>query len=80
MLETDERVVGDMIAAGPPRVLVFLNFSRDQLDRHHEIKALGRAWRNALEKAGDEGPVIVANAITLALASFILVMKLRFGR
>ena len=25
-------------------------------------------------------PVIVANAITLALASFILVMKLRFGR
>ncbi|MFT3736870.1 MAG: SemiSWEET transporter [Rhodocyclaceae bacterium] len=24
-------------------------------------------------------PVIVANAITLALASFILVMKLRFG-
>ena len=62
VLETDERVVGDMIAAGPPRVLVFLNFSRDQLDRHHEIKALGRAWRNALEKAGDEGPVIVANA------------------
>jgi len=28
----------------------------------------------------DAWPVIVANAITLALASFILVMKLRFGR
>ncbi|MGC3955989.1 MAG: MurT ligase domain-containing protein [Propionicimonas sp.] len=62
VLETDERVVSDMIATGSPRVLVFLNFSRDQLDRHHEIKALGRAWRNALAKAGSDGPVIVANA------------------
>lgn len=62
VLETDERVVSDMIATGSPQVLVFLNFSRDQLDRHHEIKALGRAWRIALEKAGEAGPVIVANA------------------
>ena len=62
VLETDERVVGDMIATGSPKVLVFLNFSRDQLDRHHEIKALGRSWRTALEKAGAAGPVIVANA------------------
>jgi len=62
VLETDERVVGDLIATGAPQVLVFLNFSRDQLDRHHEIKALGRAWRTALEKAGKAGPVIVANA------------------
>ena len=62
VLETDERVVGGMIATGSPRVLVFLNFSRDQLDRHHEIKALGRSWRIALEKAGAAGPVIVANA------------------
>ena len=62
VLETDERVVSDMIATGSPRVLLFLNFSRDQLDRHHEIKALGRAWRTALEKAGEAGPVIVANA------------------
>lgn len=62
VLETDERVVGDMIAHGRPEVLVFLNFSRDQLDRHHEIKALGRSWRVALERAGTAGPVIVANA------------------
>ncbi|MDQ7991961.1 MAG: MurT ligase domain-containing protein [Propionicimonas sp.] len=62
VLETDERVVGDMISHGDPRVLVFLNFSRDQLDRHHEIKALGRSWRVALERAGAGGPVIVANA------------------
>lgn len=62
VLETDERVVSDLIATGSPQVLVFLNFSRDQLDRHHEIKALGRAWRTALERAGNAGPVIVANA------------------
>ena len=62
VLETDERVVSDMIDKGRPEILVLLNFSRDQLDRHHEIKSLGRAWRQALEKAGPAGPVIVANA------------------
>jgi UDP-N-acetylmuramyl tripeptide synthase len=61
-LETDERVVGDMIRLGRPEVLVLLNFSRDQLDRHHEIKGLGRSWRNALAEAGPAGPVVVANA------------------
>jgi UDP-N-acetylmuramyl tripeptide synthase len=62
VLETDERVVSDMIVHARPEILVLLNFSRDQLDRHHEIKALGRAWRVALERAGRAGPTIVANA------------------
>ncbi|WP_028707399.1 Mur ligase family protein [Propionicicella superfundia] len=62
VLETDERVVKDLITHGAPEVLVFLNFSRDQLDRHHEIKALAQAWREALGDAGTSGPVIVANA------------------
>ncbi len=62
ILETDERVVADMIRLGKPEVLVLLNFSRDQLDRHHEIKGLGRSWRNALAAAGEDGPVVVANA------------------
>ncbi|MGA4669518.1 MurT ligase domain-containing protein [Propionibacteriaceae bacterium Y1923] len=62
VLETDERVVGSVIELGAPEVLVLLNFSRDQLDRHHEINALGRSWRRALAKAGDVGPVVVANA------------------
>ena len=48
ILETDERVVADMIRLGRPEVLVLLNFSRDQLDRHHEIKgsagAGGTRW------------------------------------
>jgi lipid II isoglutaminyl synthase (glutamine-hydrolysing) len=62
ILESDERVVADLIRLGRPEVLVLLNFSRDQLDRHHEIKALGRSWRNAVAEAGDDGPVVVANA------------------
>ncbi len=62
LLETDERVVADAIRLGRPKVLVLLNFSRDQLDRHHEIKALGRSWRNALAAAGQNGPMVVANA------------------
>ncbi len=62
ILETDERVVADIVRLGSPEVLVLLNFSRDQLDRHHEIKALGRSWRDALELAGPAGPVVVANA------------------
>ena len=62
ILESDERVVGDLIKLGRPEVLVLLNFSRDQLDRHHEIKSLGRSWRTALTQAGTAGPVVVANA------------------
>ena len=62
ILESDERVVGDVIRLGRPEVLVLLNFSRDQLDRHHEIKSLGRSWRMALAEAGPSGPVVVANA------------------
>lgn len=62
ILETDERVVADVIRLGRPEVLVLLNFSRDQLDRNHEIKSLGMSWRTALETAGGQGPVVVANA------------------
>ncbi len=62
ILETDERVVPRVIEQGHPEVLVLLNFSRDQMDRNHEIKSLGRGWRNALEAAGAKGPVVVANA------------------
>ena len=62
VLETDERVVADLVAAGRPEVLVMLNFSRDQLDRNHEIKSLARAWRDALRRAGEAGPVVVANS------------------
>ncbi|MGD7705031.1 MurT ligase domain-containing protein [Microlunatus sp. Y2014] len=62
ILETDERVVPDLVRLGRPEVLVLLNFSRDQLDRNHEIKRLARDWRDALAAAGDDAPLVVANA------------------
>lgn len=62
ILEVDEQVVPDVIRFGHPEVLIMLNFSRDQLDRHHEINALGKKWRAALAEAGELGPVVVANA------------------
>lgn len=61
VLETDEQVVPDLVRLGHPEVLVMLNFSRDQLDRHHEIKSLGKKWRDALQALGEQGPVVVAN-------------------
>ena len=62
ILETAERVVADRIRLARPEVLVLLNFSRDQLDRNHEIKKLARSWRDALEEACEDGPIVVANA------------------
>lgn len=61
VLEVDEQVVPDVLRAGDPEVLIMLNFSRDQLDRHHEINALGRRWRAVLTELGDRGPAVVAN-------------------
>lgn len=62
VLETDERVVPDLIRMGEVDVLVCLNLSRDQMDRNFEITSLARGWQRALADAGSEGPVVVANA------------------
>ncbi len=62
LLETDERVVGEVVRLGRPDVVVLLNCSRDQLDRNHEIAALSAGWREAFVAAGVGGPTVVANA------------------
>ncbi|QCV88465.1 DUF1727 domain-containing protein [Acidipropionibacterium jensenii] len=62
ILETDERVVTDTVRLGHPEILVLLNFSRDQLDRNHELTFLGRDWRAALAAAGPDGPMVIANS------------------
>lgn len=63
VLEVDEQVVPAVLNAGHPEVLVMLNFSRDQLDRHHEINSLGKKWRTILEEMGEDAPVVVANCV-----------------
>lgn len=62
VLETDERVVPDLLRVGRPEVLVLLNFSRDQLDRNFEISILARDIRSALTELGEDAPVVVANS------------------
>lgn len=62
VIESDERVVPDLIRIGAPEVLVMLNLARDQMDRHRELQPLARLWRSSLESAGARGPVVVANA------------------
>lgn len=61
ILEADEQIVPDLIRYGHPEVLIMLNFSRDQLDRHHEITALCKKWREVLTCV-DEPPIVIANA------------------
>lgn len=62
ILDTDERVVADLIRLGRPEVVVLLNVSGDQTHRQPDTTALGGSWRHALAAAGSEGPVVVANA------------------
>jgi UDP-N-acetylmuramyl tripeptide synthase len=61
ILETDERVVAQLVRTAEPDVLVLLNLSPDQMDRHLELTSLARSWRQALHAAGSGGPTVVAN-------------------
>jgi UDP-N-acetylmuramyl tripeptide synthase len=58
VLETDEGWLPRTVSEAHPRTAVLLNLSRDQLHRHHEVKKLVRAWRDAT----DALDMIVANA------------------
>jgi UDP-N-acetylmuramyl tripeptide synthase len=47
VLEVDEAVLPRAIDELRPDLVVLLNLSRDQLDRHHEVQRLALAWRGA---------------------------------
>ncbi len=61
VLEVDEatlpRVIGDL----RPSVLVLLNLSRDQLDRYHEVRSLGAAWRTAATRLDSHARVVAVD-------------------
>jgi UDP-N-acetylmuramyl tripeptide synthase len=61
VLEVDEAVLPAAIDELRPRLVVLLNLSRDQLDRHHEVNGLAERWRAALGRMPADG-VVVANA------------------
>ena len=67
VLEVDEAVLPGAIAQLQPELVVLLNLSRDQLDRHHEVDGLAARWRAAMEDL-DAGATVVANAGDLRVA------------
>jgi UDP-N-acetylmuramyl tripeptide synthase len=60
VLEVDEAVLAQAIQELRPCLVVLLNLTRDQLDRHHEVGGLARRWRQAVAALGP-GAVVVAN-------------------
>ncbi|MFN8557664.1 MAG: Mur ligase family protein [Dehalococcoidia bacterium] len=52
VLEVDEATLPAAAAATRPRVVVFTNLFRDQLDRYGEVDAITALWRQALRAAG----------------------------
>ena len=60
VLEVDEAYLPAILAQARAEHVVLLNLSRDQLDRHHEVRHLAEAWRRGLR---DHPPVqVIANA------------------
>src|SRR5260370_12595473 len=49
IFEVDEAVVPQAVQAIPPRVAVFTNLFRDQLDRYGEVDTVAARWRRAVE-------------------------------
>lgn len=60
VLEVDEAVLPRAIEELGPDVVVLLNLSRDQLDRHHEVRSLGSSWRRAVGRLPQSATVIAA--------------------
>ncbi len=68
VFEVDEAVVPYAIEALRPRVAVFSNLFRDQLDRYGEVEAVAALWRDALARAS-HSMTLVLNADDPAVAS-----------
>src|SRR6266849_7249183 len=49
IFEVDEAVVPQAVQAIPPRIAVFTNLFRDQLDRYGEVDSVAARWRQAVE-------------------------------
>jgi UDP-N-acetylmuramyl tripeptide synthase len=48
ILEVDEATLPQVVQAIPPRVLVFTNLFRDQLDRYGEVDSVSTRWEQAI--------------------------------
>lgn len=66
VIEVDEAALPGVFPRLQPRVAVFLNLFRDQLDRYGEVDSVAEAWRTMLARSGDastgETATLVLNA------------------
>ncbi len=67
ILEVDEAALPAIVGAVAPRVLLFTNLFRDQLDRYGEVDTVARSWERALAQA-PSGTTLVLNADDPAVA------------
>jgi len=68
VFEVDEATVPEAVRALRPRVIVFTNLFRDQLDRYGEVDTVAALWRSAVETLPPE-TTLVLNADDPAVAS-----------
>ena len=68
VLEVDEATVPEAALALEPRVIVFTNLFRDQLDRYGEVDTVAQLWRTAVRKL-PESTTLVLNVDDPAVAS-----------
>ncbi|HXG41969.1 MAG TPA: MurT ligase domain-containing protein [Dehalococcoidia bacterium] len=68
VFEVDEATLPEAVALLSPRVVVFLNLFRDQLDRYGEVDHVAVVWRRSLAALGS-GASLVLNADDPAVAS-----------
>jgi UDP-N-acetylmuramyl tripeptide synthase len=66
VFEVDEATVPEALAQLRPRVAVFTNLFRDQLDRYGEVEAVAARWRTALAATPDLKLVLNADDPSVA--------------
>lgn len=59
IFETDEAVVPQVVGVAPPRVAVFTNLFRDQLDRYGEVDTVAARWREAIKMLPDSTTLVL---------------------
>ncbi len=70
VFEVDEATLPEAVAALRPRVVVFTNLFRDQLDRYGEVDRVAAIWRQAVAAAPDAALVLNADdPLVASLAS-----------
>ena len=76
LFEVDEAAVPSALASISPKVALFNNLFRDQLDRYGEIDTVNRKWRAALPRMGSAS-TLVLNADDPAIAYLGMTPQLR---